>query len=63
MKIKRIQQRLHLNKETVSNLNNAQMSHVLGGAYTVISCETELRICTQPRCCERTYDCKTIQIC
>jgi hypothetical protein len=63
MQIKRIGQKLHLNKETVSNLNNAEMSHVLGGVYTGNSCVTELRICTQPRCCERSYDCKTIQIC
>ena len=60
MKTKEFNKKLSLKKQTVSNLENAEMSLVKGGAYTRISCQTIGLVCSQPECCEWTTLCKTI---
>jgi hypothetical protein len=59
MKMKKMDKKLVLNRETIVNLDSREMSAAHGGIgnYTARSCITELLACTAPQCCYDTFWC------
>jgi hypothetical protein len=65
MKRKRFQEKLTLNKTTVSNLNNHQLEYLAGGATPACTDPTcSIEVCpveTKPNFTCPNYTCKTVE--
>jgi hypothetical protein len=65
MKIKKLERKLSLNKETIVNLGTLEMNAVKGGTDTLNSCPTICSECQSNTCLScppATYKCPSVRI-